>query len=96
MISNYMETIVANTLEDELKSNPQKYTDVCRCPECMAIAKCVALNNLPPFYVTSLAGEVFGEYGLKEQQNRSDVLVAIGRGLDELQRLAPHSTPGAG
>lgn len=91
MIHNYMATLVNNTLADELASNPHKYTGVCQCPHCLAYIKACALNALSPYYVTTLAGEVFGEYASKEKQNRAEVLVAIGRGIDELQNAGLHS-----
>lgn len=94
MISNYMETMVDNVLQGELRDNPQRYTDVCQCPACIARIKAVALNLLPPFYVTSVAGEVFGEYRHKELQHLSDVVVSVARGIEALRAENPHGAAG--
>lgn len=81
MVHNYMETLVREGLEKELGDNPHKYENLCRCPSCMAAIQAVALNNLPPFYVTGMVGEVYGEYHNKDLQNYSDILVAIAKGI---------------
>lgn len=75
----------------ELQDNPHKYVGVCQCLSCKAYIQSVALNNLDPFYVTCTAGEVYGEYRMKEQQKYSDVLVAIGFGIDALQKHPLHN-----
>lgn len=90
MVQNYMESQVREGLTRELNENPHKYTDLCRCPSCMATIQAVALNNLPPFYVTGVAGEVYGEYRNKDLQNYSDILVAIARGIEEVRLGNPH------
>lgn len=90
MIHNYTETLISDLLQAEYKDHVEKYLDVCKCPACQSYIKAIALNILPPYYYTSLAGKVFGEYGSKDQQNRSDILVAIGRGMEELMRLDPY------
>lgn len=91
MVQNYMETMVQDILEKELKENAHKYVGLCQCPTCKALIQAVALNNLDPFYITTTAGEVYGEYRMKEQQKYSDVLVAIGLGIDALQKRSPHT-----
>lgn len=94
MVQNYMETLVDNALKSEFRDHPDKYVSVCKCPSCIAYIKATALNDLAPFYVTSLAGEVFGEYQNKGLQQMAEVLVAIGKGMDALERLDPHGNGG--
>ncbi len=91
MVQNYMETLVSKALKAELKDNAHKYMDVCQCPSCIAAIEVIALNRLKPFYVTTIAGEVYGEYQSKEAQSTSDVMVALGMGIEELKRKGPHS-----
>lgn len=86
MVHNYMETLVSTALKNELAENPEKYTDVCQSPRCIAFIEAVALNHLKPFYVTGVAGTAFGEFKSKEYQHMSDVMVAIGKGIEELKR----------
>lgn len=91
MVQNYMETLVNNVLSAELAENPEKYADICQCPACLADVKCVALNSLPPYYITTLAGEVYGEYESKDLQKLSDVLVAVAKGIEAVRAAGAHS-----
>jgi len=50
------------------------------------------LNHLSPFYVTTVTGEIYGEYRHKEIQNLSDVMVAVAKGIEAL-RAAPVHQP---
>lgn len=77
MLKNYMEELVDYWLPRIFSENAEKYQAVCRCPSCMAQIKCEALNRLKPFYVTGKAGEVYGEYRLKESQYKMDLMIAI-------------------
>lgn len=90
MVKNYIETLVDSALKKELAENTEKYPQLCRCPSCLAAVKAAALNKLQPFYVTCIAGEVYGEYRGKELQNMSDVLVAVVKGIEEVSRSNPH------
>lgn len=92
MIVNYMESMVDTVLKNEFTLSPEKYTDICRCDSCIAFIKATALNNLTPFYVTSVTGEIYGEYRHKEIQNLSDVMVAVAKGIEAL-RAAPSHPP---
>lgn len=85
-----METLVDEILREELAENPQKYVDVCQCPLCMARIEAVALNELPPKYVTGTTGKVFGEYESRESQRLSDIMVAIGKGIAFVTSNPPH------
>lgn len=85
-----MQTLVDKVLADELAASPEKYVDICQCPYCLAAVKAAALNELKPFYVTTVAGEVFGEYRHKELQNLSDVLVAVAKGVEALRAQDPN------
>ncbi|MDL2252574.1 late competence development ComFB family protein [Ruminococcaceae bacterium OttesenSCG-928-I18] len=90
MVKNYMQEQVAVMLEEELEDHGEKYKELCQCPACIAAVQAAALNHLPPFYVTCVAGEVFGEYRNKELQNYSDILVAIAKGVEETLRDDPN------
>lgn len=96
MVENYMAGMVERVLKTELTENPASYTDVCQCPSCIAHIKAIALNELPPFYVTTVAGEVYGEYRHKEQQNLSDVMVAVARGVEATRGLPCHLAAAGG
>lgn len=93
MVKNYMETLVQTALFKELDENPEKYPGMCRCSACIATAMAFALNNLKPFYITCIAGEVYGQYHGKEIQNLSDILVAVINGVHATIKLNPHNIP---
>lgn len=84
MVKNYMESLVDVAQQKELAEHPERYGSCCQCAACLAAARAVALNHLKPFYVTCIAGEVYGEYRSKELQNSSDVLMAVVKGLEEV------------
>ncbi len=92
MIHNHMETLVNEFLENELHSNSSKYANLCKCEDCMTRIKTVALNNLDPFYVTCVSGEVYGSYHARDVQNHSMILVAIGKGVSSLDGTPIHQT----
>ena len=90
MVQNYMESLVAEALKTELVDHAAKYQSVCTCPQCLARIQAVALNHLDPFYVTCIAGEVYGEYRSREAEHMSQVMVALGKGFDDVARHPLH------
>lgn len=88
MIRNHMETIVEEMMRTLLRDNANRYAMVCGCSSCMAYAQATALNLLPPFYITGVAGEVYGEY--HEAKNRLTLQTAIAKGLEQLIQEDPN------
>lgn len=88
MLKNYMEDLVDLWLPRVFRDNPEKYADVCKCPSCIAQIKREALNRVKPFYVTGKAGEVFGEYKLREMQYQTDLVVALGMAIEVVNAQA--------
>lgn len=84
MVKNHIESLVNDVLKNELVDHPDQYRDICLSPPCIMRIKTTALNLLKPFYVTCIAGEVYGEYHGKDSQNLSDVAVAVAKGIEEL------------
>ncbi len=91
MVKNYMESLVEDTLQKELESKAEQYADLCRCGGCIASIQVTALNMLRPFYVTCIAGEVYGEYHSKDIQHNSDVVSAVTRGIEQALYTGPHA-----
>lgn len=85
MVHNYIETLVKEALQRELSENAHKYGDVCQCAACLAQIQVRALNKLDPFYITGLAGEVYGEFRSRELQRMSEVMVAIVTSIKEVR-----------
>lgn len=88
MLKNYMEDLVDLWLPRVFRDNPDKYANVCKCPSCIAQIKKEALNRVKPFYVTGKAGEVFGEYKLREMQYQTDLVVALSAAIETVHTRA--------
>ncbi len=72
-VVNTMENVVDTALDELLKEDPE----CCRCEHCMNDMKCLALNALPPKYVSSERGALFSKINNTMGQQRSiDVRVA--------------------
>lgn len=70
---NVMEELVNLKLEDSLSSY-----DCCKCDQCIEDIKCIALNHLPPKYVSSQKGELFSRINNTfVKQNNLDIDIAI-------------------
>jgi len=72
-----METLVDNALPQVYKSLPE----ACRCDGCQSDIKAIALNSLPPKYVSSDKGEVYTKTSSLSQQQEVDVIQAITKAI---------------
>lgn len=90
MVKNQVEAIVEKALFKELKENAQRYSGLCTCPSCLAAIQAASLNYLEPFYITCVAGQVFGEFRSQEIQHYSDIHVAISKGIEDVIMMDPH------
>ena len=64
---NMMEKLVDIRMEERLKNE-----DCCKCEQCREDVKCIALNKLPPKYVSTSKGELFSK--IDQQMVRQNVL----------------------
>lgn len=85
MVQNYMETLVREALQRELAENAHNYPDLCLCPACLVQIQVHALNHLDPFYITCVAGEVYGEFRSREVRRMSEVMVSVTRAIEEVR-----------
>lgn len=72
-IKNFMEDAVMHQLDGVLA----KYPDICHCEQCKSDIAALALNQLPPKYVSTERGEIFSRVGEMETQNSVEILQAI-------------------
>ena len=85
-VVNSMESIVEVALSELLKEDPE----CCTCEHCMNDMMCLALNALPPKYVSSEKGALFSKISNAMAQQRSiDVRVACINAL-EFVKGHPH------
>lgn len=87
-IYNYMEDLVDALLPNLLK----KYEDVCTCSQCIADIKALALNNLPPKYVSTEKGSVYSKANMFTIQSETDITKAIIGAIEKVVQSPRHGT----
>ena len=85
-LKNYMETIVLNYLDVVL----EKYPNCCKCEQCRQDIVMLALNNLPPKYVSSDKGNVFTKLSLTELEKEVQVIEEIAKAIEVVSRSPRH------
>ena len=87
-VMNSMEGIVDIALAELLKEDPE----CCTCEHCMDDMMCLALNALPPKYVSSEKGALFSKINNAMAHQRSiDVRVACINALEFVKGHPHHS-----
>ena len=74
---NYMEDAVGYMLE---RLAPQ-YPDICMCERCCTDMMMIALNNLPPRYISSFKGDIFARVNEMEVQHLVEVIQQIAQAI---------------
>ncbi len=64
---------------------------MCTCERCCADVRALALNNLPPKYVVTQAGEAMMEFELLTSQMQAVVVTEIMHAIDKVTRAPRHS-----
>ena len=67
-LTNYMEKVVVNKLDQVLKMYPA----CCKCDDCKRDIAIMALNRLPPKYISTHRGSIFAH--LEETDTQYDVI----------------------
>lgn len=70
---NFMEQVAAKKLDDMLQGR----TDICTCEQCRTEMLTYALNHLPPRYISSHKGEIFGKIDEMDTQTNADISKAL-------------------
>ncbi len=78
--------MIKNILEDELRRLiPQIYKlkpELCRCDQCTEDLLALALQKLPPKYVSRPVGEVYARLELENVQTQVDMIEALLQAAD--------------
>ncbi|MHC1750360.1 MAG: late competence development ComFB family protein [Cellulosilyticaceae bacterium] len=81
-----MENLVLYELDEVLRSY-----SVCRCDKCRSDIMAIALNLLPPMYVSTDKGETLLRANLLlKQQLKADILAAIIEGVNKVCNESRH------
>ncbi|MCL2108156.1 MAG: late competence development ComFB family protein [Oscillospiraceae bacterium] len=83
---NMMEKLVEIRLDERIK-----VTAACNCEQCREDIKCIALNNLPPKYVSTPKGELFSKIDQQMiRQNVLDIDVAVINAMEFVNKNPRH------
>ncbi len=85
-IKNYMELVVDSLLPDLLERN----SSICRCKQCRADIKAIALNNLPPKYIVAQRKDIFLKINELSIQFESEVVAAILEAIQKVKKSPRH------
>lgn len=87
-VKNYMEEIVEALLPHIL--NEETYKNQCTCEQCINDIKAIALNKLPPKYITSEQGEVLSKVNRFNVQSEIDVKTALIEAIEKVNNSPNH------
>lgn len=84
-MKNYMEEIVAGSIDDILKD-----INMCKCARCKLDITAKALNDLPPQYIVTQKGEIYSKINKLRLQFEVDVISAITKAAIIVKRNPNH------
>lgn len=84
-IVNVMEQLVDEKLTVLLKDEKR-----CTCERCVEDMKAIALNKLPPKYVSTNNGELFTKLNASARQNAVDIEIAVAAALEMVASHPSH------
>ena len=82
-----------NTNEELVRASVrdlQPKMDMCCCSKCYFDACAIALNNLPPKYVTTYKGEVYSRIPQLHSGSRAEVAIIVARALKQVKESPSH------
>ena len=85
-LKNYMEDIVAQKLEAILK----QYPDCCSCEKCRRDIMSLALNHLPPRYISTDKGNLYARIELLSIAYDSDIVEKIAKAIAVVSKTPRH------
>lgn len=85
-VTNFMERVVERKMKEMLNDFPE----LCKCEECLADIKALALNHLEPHYVATEKGELFTKLDSVRVQSEVDVMAAITEAIDVVKKKPHH------
>ncbi len=85
VIENIMERIVLNDVEDLMQK-----AGACSCEKCKMDVAAIALNNLPPKYIVSVAGFIMESYNMSKLQGKVDIYNEIFRAIEMVKEHPMH------
>ena len=85
-LKNYMETLVLEQLDSVLA----KYPDCCKCERCRQDIAILALNHLPPKYISSQKGSLFMKLQTMSMENSIQIVEQIAKAIEIVKHHPRH------
>ena len=86
-LKNCMEEVVQDKMDVVL----DQYPDCCRCEQCKYDIAALALNQLPPRYVSTRKGDVFVRVNEMNTESEVKVIQAIANAIEIVEKNPHHS-----
>ncbi|MBQ9364326.1 MAG: late competence development ComFB family protein [Schwartzia sp.] len=85
-LRNFMEDIVSQNISSVLK----EYPNCCRCDECRMDIACIALNHLPPKYVSTHQGNIYARLDGMSVSYMTRVIEEIAKAIEIVEKNPRH------
>lgn len=94
VVSKYDQLILVNVIEEFVRQKAKetmKEMGACDCETCYLNVCAIALNNLPPKYVTTTRGALFSGITATEIGNASTILVEVTKAVMKVMGNPHHN-----
>ena len=86
-IKNYMEDIVAQNLDKIM----ERYPACCNCKQCKKDIALLALNNLPPKYISTRKGDIYVRLEATYAETKVKVVEEISKAIKKVSKNPNHN-----
>lgn len=76
MLKNILEIVVEQKFDDLIKNG-----NFCKCQRCREDVLAIVLNNLPPRYVSTDAGELFARASMLSQNSEREIVCELAKAM---------------
>lgn len=86
-LKNHMEGVVLRRLDSVL----DRYPDCCKCDKCRQDIVMLALNHLPPRYISSHKGSLYAKLEAMSVQYEIEVIEQIAKAIEIVKKFPRHT-----
>lgn len=91
--SDHEAFVLVNIIEEVVRAKVReaiKETDICKCVKCELNVCAIALNALPPKYVTTKKGHLLARIGLMNTEFQMDITIQVSKALKIVKERPLH------
>jgi competence protein ComFB len=89
-LENETERAVLDELERQLDSFEG---DICKCNDCVVDMAAIALNNAPPYYHSSVLGELYAQARRDDPKYHENIQHVVKDAIDRVRTNPSHEIP---